>query len=164
MKNPTTLARTICKAAGWDADKVSEAKYILLLEETIRQAEDTLDKAAAKLDDAGVKDLRKKLAFPAGTVAVLPQDENDLVVLFRGLTEFEQTQLLKSYGRRVVGTSKNGLARVDKSGEIDPASVAGLDQLDAIDHLIQLTALAVEQRQQNPEDVQGRTQLTWRLN
>lgn len=162
MKKPSELAQTICKAANWDAEKVPEATYIELLEETIRQAESTLDKAAAKLDDAGVKQLRKKLAFPEGTVAVLPQDE-DLVVLFRGLTRFEQEHLVKSYGKKVVGTSKSGLARVNKSGEIDPATVQAGEQLDAIDRLIELTALAVEKRRQNPEDVQGKTQLGWRL-
>lgn len=162
MKNPTELARVICKAANWDAEKVPEATYIALLEETIRAAEDTLDKAAAKLDDAGVKDLRKRLAFPEGTVAVLPED-NDLVVCFRGLTRFERDHLEKAYGKKVVGTSEQGLARVAKSGEIDPASVQGQDQLDAVDNLIQLTALAVEQRQANPEDVKGKTSVHWRL-
>lgn len=162
MKNPTDLARVICKAANWNADQVPEARYIELLEETIRQAETTLDKAAAKLDDAGVKDLRKRLAFPEGTVAVLPQ-EGDLVVHLRGLTDFEKSRLLKSFDRKVVGTSEQGLARVAKSGEIDPASVQGQDQLEAVDKLIQLTALAVEQRQANPEDVQGKTSVHWRL-
>jgi hypothetical protein len=162
MKNPTPLARTICKAAGWNADLVSEARYILLLEETIRQAEETLDKAAAKLDDAGVKDLRKRLAFPEGTVAVLPQ-EGDLVVQLRGLSDFEKARLVKSYGNKVVGTSEQGLARVTRSGEIDPASVQGQDQLEAVDRLIQMTALAVEKRQANPEDVQGKTAVHWRL-
>lgn len=162
MKNPSELAHIICKAASWDAEKVPEGKYIELLEETIRQAETTLDKAAAKLDDAGVKDLRKRLAFPEGTVAVLPQ-EGDLVVHLRGLSDFEKSRLLKSLDRKVVGTSEQGLARVAKSGAIDPASVQGPDQLDAIDNLIQLTALAVEQRQANPEDVQGKTSMHWRL-
>lgn len=162
MKNPSELARVICKAASWDADQVPEARYIELLEETIRQAEDTLDKAAAKLDDAGVKDLRKRLAFPEGTVAVLPQ-EGDLVVHLRGLSDFEKARLLKSLDRKVVGTSEQGLARVAKSGAIDPASLQGTDELEAVDRLIQLTALAVEQRQSHPEDVKGKTSVHWRL-
>lgn len=162
MKNPTELARLICKAANWDAEKVSEGQYIALLEETIRQAETTLDKAAAKLDDAGVKDLRKRLAFPEGTVVTLPQ-EGDLVLHVRGLSEIEQTRVVKSLGNNVVGTSKEGLARVGKAGQIDPTSVQGTEQLDAIDKLIELTARAVEKRQANPDDVQGKTQLGWRL-
>ena len=162
MKNPTPLARTICRAANWDAERVSEAAYIELLEETIRLAESTLDKAAAKLDDAGVKDLRRNLAFPEGTIATLPQD-GDLVVHFRGLSDADQARLLKSYDRKVVGTSKQGLARVTKGGQIDPASVQSPDAFGAIDKLIELTALAVEKRQNNPENIGGKTQLDWRL-
>jgi len=162
MKKPSDLARVICKAAQWDAEKVPEGRYIELLEETIRQAEDTLDKAAAKLDDVGVKDIRKRLAFPEGTVATLPA-EGDLVVHVRGLSDAEQNRLVKSLGNKVVGTSDGGLPRVGKDGQIDPASVQTTDNLEAIDKLIELTARAVEQRQANPEDVQGKTNLGWRL-
>lgn len=169
MRNPTDLAVEICKAANVDAETISDAQYIKLLEGVFEEVSDFLENADSyvrknlqKLDDAGVRDLRKRLAFPEGTVVTLPQD-GDLVVHVRGLSDAEQDRLVKSLDRKVVGTSKQGLARVAKGGEIDPASVQGPDEFDAIDRLIQLTAQAIEKRQANPDDVRGKTQLGWRL-
>lgn len=165
----THVSTEVCEMAGWDIDKVTSDEYIGLLETYFEEVADFLENAEgyvaknlAKLDNAGVGDLRKRLAFPEGTVATLPQDD-DLVLHVRGLNEAEQAQLVKSLGRRVVGTSKDGLPRIGKNGEVDPESVQSADSFDPVDDLIALTARAVELRQQNPDQVDGHTNLSWRL-
>lgn len=171
MKHNSEVSESVCEQAGWNPNDVSESQYIALLERTFVEISDFLDgpdefiqKNLRKLDTAGVDALKKRLAFPEGTLAVLPM-ANDLVLHLRDLPPVQKARLIRSLEKNIVSTSDAGMARVAKDGTIDPASVQAQaqDGLSAIDELIERTAREVERRQQNPDQTYGPTQISVRL-
>jgi len=164
----TEFAKEVCDMVGWNIAEVEQDAYIDLLERTFEEIADAaenvgtyIQKNRRDLDNLAVKSLRRELAFPEGTVAVLPGD-GDLVLHVRGLTEQQKTKLVKSLGRRVVGTSDAGLPKVGPDGKLE-ADPTQPGELPAVDRLIERTAQEVARRQSNPDEIGGPTQVSWRL-